>query len=200
MEPLTEETVQELRRCPCLAPFYLAGETGLALRLGHRRSADLDFFSFESFQEDALIQQLLQRLAEFSVVAKAPATLHTHITGTKVSFLAFGYPLLFPCEPFLGVNVADARDIACMKVNAIASRGTKRDFIDLYVVSQTYGLPEIIEWFRTKFAAANYSMVHILKSLTFFDDAENDPPPKMLISLSWDAVKNFFTKEVPGLL
>jgi hypothetical protein len=144
--------------------------------------------------------QEAQKLTGFSVVAKSPGTLHTQIRGIKVSFLVFVYPLLFPCEAFLDVQVADPRDIACMKVGAIASRGTKRDFVDLYAVGQHYGLPQILEWFKEKFAPANYSSVHILKSLTYFDDAEKDPVPDMLVPISWENVKGFFTREVPRLL
>ncbi len=199
ISPEVVRTLGELRENSVLAPFYLAGGTGLALRLGHRRSADLDFFSSDAFSEDALIPKA-QKLAGFSVVAKSPGTLHTQITGIKVSFLAFVYPLLFPCQDFLDVKVADPRDIACMKVSAIASRGTKRDFVDLYAVGQHYGLPQILQWFKQKFAPANYSSVHILKSLTYFDDAEKDPPPDMLVPISWEDVKRFFTSQVPRLL
>ena len=38
------------------------------------------------------------------------------------------------------------------------------------------------------------------KSLLFFDDAEKDPMPHMLVPLDWDAVKVFFTDEVPELI
>lgn len=199
ISPEVVHTLRGLRENSAIAPFYLAGGTGLALRLGHRRSADLDFFSSIAFSEDALIQKA-QKLTGFSVVAKSPGTLHTQIRGIKVSFLAFVYPLLFPCEAFLDVQVADPRDIACMKVSAIASRGTKRDFVDLYAVGQHYGLPQILEWFKEKFAPANFSSVHILKSLTYFDDAEKNPPPDMLAPISWEGVKGFFTREVPRLL
>jgi hypothetical protein len=191
-------TLRDLQGSSVLTPFYLAGGTGLALRLGHRRSADLDFFTPETIHEDSLLQKV-QTLGNFSLVAKEPGTLHAHIGETKVSFLAYAYPLLFPCEAFEYVRVADPRDIACMKVSAIASRGTKRDFIDLFAVAQDYGLPQILEWFKEKFAPANYSSVHLWKSLTYFDDAEKDPPPDMLLPISWNEVKRFFTREVPRL-
>lgn len=193
------QALRDLRKSPVLSSFYLAGGTGLALHLGHRRSADLDFFSPEPFAEDTLIQDL-QKLPRFSLVAKAPGTLHTEIGEIKLSLLAFGYPLLFPRETFMDVEVADPRDIACMKVSAIAGRGSKRDFVDLYAVSQDHGLRQILVWFNQKFAAANYSTVHLLKSLTYFGDAEKDPPPDMLVPVSWEEVKSFFATEVPRLL
>jgi len=98
------------------------------------------------------------------------------------------------------VKVADPRDIACMKVGAIAGRGTKRDFIDLYAVSKHHELEQLLAWFKAKYAQANYSVVHILKSLTYFDDAEKDPMPDMLVTLTWEQVKQFFSTEIPRLL
>jgi hypothetical protein len=87
-----------------------------------------------------------------------------------------------------------------MKISAIASRGAKRDFVDLYVVAKGFGLPALLELFRQKFALAQYNMVHILKSLAYFADAEKDPMPHMLIPLTWDEVTQFFRREVPRLL
>lgn len=87
-----------------------------------------------------------------------------------------------------------------MKVSAISSRGTKRDFLDLYECIQKYGLKEILRLFDRKYAQTRYSRIHILKSLTFFSDAEKDPMPHMLIGLDWERVKQFFLLEVPRLL
>jgi hypothetical protein len=65
----------------------------------------------------------LQRLDGFSLAARDAQTIHGEISGTKMSFLAYEYPVLFPQTSFLGVAVADPRDIACMKISAITSRG-----------------------------------------------------------------------------
>ena len=194
-----EQTLRNLQQVQALSRFYLAGGTGLALHLGHRRSVDLDFFLSEEFDEDAILQKI-QRLEGFALVEKKSGTIHSHIGDTKVSFLAYTYPMLFPFQSFLGVNVADPRDIGCMKVSAIASRGTKRDFVDLYTVSEQYGLEQLLTWFKKKFAQTNYSMVHVLKSLTYFEEAEQDPMPDMLVSLSWEEVKQFLARESPRLL
>ena len=195
----TEEALCALQGAQLLNGFYLAGGTGLALQFGHRRSLDLDFFSSEHFNEDAFLQRL-QRLDGFALAAKAPYTLHAAIKDTKVSFLGYAYPVLFPANQFVGVDVADPRDVACMKVSAIASRGTKRDFIDLYMCARRYGLDEIMRLFDRKYAQANYSSLHILKSFTFFADAEKDPMPHMLDAVEWESVKQFFLGQTPRLL
>jgi hypothetical protein len=195
----TDATLRTLWDAHIVDRFYLAGGTGLALQFGHRLSLDLEFFAATQFDEETLLQYL-HTLAEFSLVAKAPYTLHTTIGETKVSFLGYAYPVLFPEARFLEVAVADLRDIACMKVSAIASRGTKRDFVDLYVCAQRFGLTEVLHLFDRKYAQSHYSRIHILKSLTFFGDAEKDPMPHMLIPLEWDEVKQFFLREVRRVL
>ncbi len=194
----SQQTLSELSESGILNGFYLAGGTGLALYLGHRLSQDLDFFK-ESFDEEYLLQRLTEQV-ELSVVFKGQETLHLQIRGTKVSFLGYTYPLLFPLSPFFKVSVAHPQDIACMKISAIASRGTRRDFIDLYAISQQYGLAHLLELFQTKFARANYNILHILKSLAYFEDAEREPMPDLLVPISWKEVKRFFTKESPRLL
>jgi hypothetical protein len=195
----TADTFHTLRDRSLIGEAYLAGGTALALRFGHRLSVDLDFFTPEPFDEDTFLARL-QGMPDFSLVSKGPHTIHAVIQGTKVSFLGYPYPELFPAAHFEGVPVADPRDIACMKLSAIASRGTKRDFIDLYVACGHFELGEILNWFGRKYAKTNYNRLHILKSLMFFGDAEKDPLPHMLVPLAWEDVTRFFRSEVPRLV
>jgi hypothetical protein len=95
--------------------------------------------------------------------------------------------------------VADPRDIACTKVNAIATRGGRRDFVDLYVAAQRYGLAEILQWFEDKFRSTPYNRIHLYKALTYFRDAEAEPMPHMLVPVGWPDVTRFFVSEVPRL-
>jgi hypothetical protein len=195
----TETTFHRLRDANILASFYLAGGTGLALQLGHRLSLDLDFFAEQLFDEEMLLQRI-HVLGEFALVARAPHTLHATLGETKISFLGYAYPVLFPFRSYEGVSVADPREIACMKITAIANRGTKRDFVDLYVSARKYGLTELLHLFARKYAQTRYSQPHLLKSLVFFDDAEKEPMPRMLVPLEWEEVKQFFLREVPRIL
>jgi hypothetical protein len=195
----TEAALRCLRETNVLDRFYLAGGTGLALHFGHRLSHDLDFFAADLFDEESMLQRV-QTYPGFSLVAKEPHTLHAVIQGTKVSFLGYAYPVLFPSAQFLEIAVADPRDIACMKISAIASRGTKRDFVDLYACAQQFGLRDLVQLFDRKYAQTGYNKLHILKSLTFFEDAEKDPMPHMLIALDWKEVKRFLLAEVSALV
>lgn len=181
-----------------LGGFYLSGGTGLALHLGHRRSVDLDLFGGSDF-DPAELQTRLRDLKGLTIRRAGRGTLHLTLHGLLVSFLHFPYPLLFPLAQFEALAVADPRDIACIKVNAVAARGNRRDFVDLYVAAQQYSLGEILQWFEVKFASTPYDRMHILKALMYFKDAEEQPMPDMLLPLEWSEVTRFFVSEVPRL-
>ena len=86
-----------------------------------------------------------------------------------------------------------------MKLDTIANRGSRRDFVDLYVAAQAFGIREIFVWFENKYSSLSYNRTHLFKALTYFGDAERDPLPDMRAPLEWDAVKRFFAAEVPRL-
>jgi hypothetical protein len=97
------------------------------------------------------------------------------------------------------VLIADIEDIACMKLDALANRGTKRDFIDLYCIAQQLPLPDVIVLFQKKYASVHYNLLHIKKSLVYFDDAEEEPLPDMHVPIQWNEVKEFFKREAVKL-
>lgn len=94
-------------------------------------------------------------------------------------------------------DLALLMDVACMKLDAISARGTKRDFIDLYMILQERGvsLPDLLRAFSKKYASMHYNLMHVKKSLVYFSDAERDPMPRMIKPLPWRTVKNFFISE-----
>jgi len=120
------------------------------------------------------------------------------VQEVKVSVLNYMYPLLFAPAEFLGVSVADPRDIACMKITAIASRGSKRDFVNLNAASERFSLSELIKVFSRKHARVGYSRLHVLKSLTYFVDAEKDPMLHMLVQLEWQPSQAILRKGSPA--
>ena len=191
IDPVALGALRQLRDCSALDGFYLAGGTGLALRLGHRRSLDLDFFSTTGFAPNRMLERLTSMNRDVRVLSRESDTLHVSLDSTKVSFLAYPYPLLFPLNDFEGVDIADPRDIACMKINAISGRGVRRDFIDLYAIAQTHGLSELLVLFDRKYEGIEFSRIHLLKALTHFEDAEKDPSPELLVDLDWNQIKQF---------
>lgn len=196
----TLQDLESLKRAGILKGFYLGGGTGLAFLLGHRESHDLDFFCRAKFNE-RLLSEKLRKAGKFSLEKKEDGTLRGKFSNTLVSFFHYPYPFLEKPMRKSGTAVASFRDIACMKIDAIASRGTKRDFIDVYMIMKMTGLtlPALFKDFSKKYVSLHYNLMHIKKSLVYFADAEGDPMPKMVKLLSWPEVKKFFIAEARRL-
>lgn len=196
--PKTKQVLTQLAVEDWLQNFYLAGGTALALQLGHRKSIDLDFFS----QNFPTMPQLLKKLEPHqpTITQQAPGTLDVLIKQVQTSFLEYEYPLLKPFLDYKGLKMAGLADIACMKITAISSRGSKKDFVDLYFIMKKHPLPQLWDWFQQKYADVNYQRLHLLKSLVYFADAEDEPPLDYLQEVSWEEVKAYFQKEVLQLL
>lgn len=212
MEKRLSKNLAILSQIPILKNFYLAGGTGCALWLNHRISVDLDFFTPKSFHPQNLMNKLVQ-LGRFKLEQKSEDTLDGEFNNTRIHFLSYPYPLLerpknlmtikdsIFFKTYLGVirlKVAGLTDIGCMKIDAIATRGRKRDFVDLYFICQRHcPLEKLLLAFTKKYRATGYNLSHILKSLTYFADAEKDPMPKMLVKANWNTIKDYFLSETP---
>jgi predicted nucleotidyltransferase component of viral defense system len=171
-----------------LTQFYLSGGTALSLQLGHRESEDLDYFSERSFQPQEIEQQL-SPLGTLSQTELEKGTLNTFLNGVKLQFLDYPYPLLEPFVMWQGIQISSVIDIACTKLQTIGMRGYKRDFIDIYFLLKSYSLETLFTYTRKKYSNVNYSEAHLLKSLVYFTDAEDQPMPRMHIKVSWDQIK-----------
>ena len=105
--------------------------------------------------------------------------------------------LLEPGDGLLPLAHRD--DIAAMKLAAIASRGSRKDFVDLWVlISRHRPLEAYLELYRRKFATRDVG--HVVRSLTYFEDAEQEPELRMLMPLDWEEVKRDLLRAVGGLL
>ena len=174
---------------------YLAGGSALALRLGHRISVDFDFFSPNEF-DSLSMSRSLALLAEFIEDTREKNTLLGVFNGVKYSYFYYPYPLLERGDIYDGVVIASVLDIAVMKLAAIMDRGIKRDFIDLYMITkQGMVLDEIFSLYDRKYGLLHANKVSLLKSLSYFDDADKSDMPQMLVPVVWDNVKQVFIAE-----
>lgn len=191
----TKDDLEILEKAEILKDFYLAGGTGLAFQLKHRLSLDLDFFTRKDINNKILIQKL-KNLGKLSIEKEAENSVNGYFNRTRITFLKYDYPCLFSFKEIQGIKVADSRDIGCMKIDAISSRGTKRDFIDIFCICQkVISFDKLIKLFKRKYKSINYNIIHIFKSMTYFEDAEGDPMPKMIVPISWKEIKKYFKEE-----
>lgn len=192
--PNTLELLKSLASQPELAQTRLVGGTALALQYGHRQSIDLDFFGILPEDKEELVE-MTTRVGNVLVTNRSKMILQTVINQIKVDFVDYSRYKWID-EPVLGDGfvLASDKDIAAMKVNAIIGRGTRKDFIDLYVLLQHYSLLEIMAFYKQKYP--EFSEYRALLSMTYFEDAEMQDMPKMFIDTSWDSMKSTIIEAV----
>ena len=170
VEPRTLELLKQLQAEPLLQSFNLVGGTALALRLGHRKSIDLDLFTTEDFDLEELKSMLVQRY-DLKVSYERNQTLKGFIDGVMIDCIRFNYPHLQSPDIIDGIRLESVPDIIAMKLSAIAQNGTRvKDFVDIATLSTLYSLDEMLNFYITKFSHAN--MLMPVKALTYFDEID----------------------------
>jgi hypothetical protein len=202
LAPDTKLVLEKISKVSWLKKYYLAGGTALALQYGHRQSIDLDWFTEKQFSTKILLSQL-QKFGKFEIINEEENTLEGYLDGVKMSFMFYPYSLLKLPLMFSGkVKIADKTDIALMKITAISSRNTKKDFIDLYwyLNAEKTDLISLFAKLKKKYSGVNYDVLHICKSLVYFKEADSQPLPQMMKPIDWGKVKKFFVLEVKKIV
>jgi Nucleotidyl transferase AbiEii toxin, Type IV TA system len=191
-----------LTTVPAVREFYLAGGTALALRHRHRRSVDFDFFRTASFEVQELLLALEHAFDGLERIPTGEQTLYVRLLGVTTSFFSYPYRLLEDVEPTRwGFGLASDSDIAAMKIEAIAGRGSRKDFVDLRVLCRAgLTIDAAFDLFDRKYGTGRTDRYHRLRALAYFDDAEREPMPDMLLPFDWEEAKRFFTAEATRLL
>jgi len=195
----TVELLNTLQSRDYLKDFYLVGGTALALRMGHRKSIDLDLFSNFSFDEGQLLENLSSDF-DYKLFYSAKNTLKGSINDVKVDILAHRYPLVD--QPFVeeGIHMLSLKDIAAMKLNAVAISGQRvKDFIDIYFLLRIFSMDELLSFYKKKYE--QYNEVNVLKSLVYFEDIDFSDWPEMVDrKLKWKEIQTKLEKAVKNYL
>lgn len=174
--------------------FYLAGGTALALQIGHRLSTDLDWFVVDNplrvdGRED--IQRILRPSGAFEIVSERDGQIFAKLFGVDVSFIHQPHPLLESPIDYLSVTLASPVDIGLMKLAAVNSRGTRRDFVDLYCLRDMVSLDKLLELAPRKYHDRPSFLAVTARALTYFADAEQQPMPVLFHAVDWNDVKKY---------
>ena len=168
VETSTLELLKSLQSEPLLASFNLVGGTSLALRLGHRKSVDLDLFSKEDFDLQE-VKELLVNKYDFKVGFEKGKTLKGFIGKVMVDLIRYNYPHISPIEVEEGIRLESLPDIVAMKLSSICDNGSRiKDFIDIAHLSNLYSFSEMLDFYTQKFPSSN--PIVPTKSLIYFDD------------------------------
>jgi hypothetical protein len=189
----TLELLTRLMASTHFSKMCLCGGTSLALQIGHRKSIDIDLFG-QIDLDDITAANTLGSIGTTQTIKKSQ-NIHIYIVnGIKVDLVNYSYPWIKPIITKDTIRLGSKPDIAAMKLAAVAGRGSKKDFIDIYFLLKEFSLSELLAFYNQKYSDGSSFMV--LKSLTYFNDADDDPNPVMLIPTNWEQVKIIIAKEV----
>lgn len=204
LAPRQLSTLDRLRGLRALRGFYLAGGSAIAFHLEHRRSVDLDLFSqTEGRDPPAIARAIIQHEPGARLLEISDAAASLTVGGVPVDVVAYPYPPLEPPRAGpRGFPVAGLKDLAAMKLSAIARRGIRRDFWDLHAILGTgLSLEAAVRAWKQRYARGAPDLYHLCRALTYFDDAERERAlPAGLTPARWRALKRFFQEQVPSLL
>ncbi len=191
--PETLELLKKLQSYYDFKELRLVGGTSLALQIGHRISIDIDLFGQIEF-DDMLLFKLSKDFDSFIHIKKSKNINIFTINNIKVDFVNYPYPWLNKSVEEKNIVMASLPDIAAMKLSAISGRGSKKDFIDIYYLLQYYSLNQMLGFYKQKFNDGSEFLV--MRSLSYFEDAENSEMPIMINTVDWNDVKKSIKAEV----
>lgn len=205
MEKRQLDTLAKLGEALGCNEVYLAGGTAVAFHLAHRVSRDLDLFSVDA---NADLEHMRQKLAAafhpFEVVAGSAVSMRLLLAGELVDVVRYPYPLLeAPIAGPRSFPVAGLKDLAVMKLAAIAKRGIRRDFWDLHEILQrsTLTLDDALSAYVQRYGTKEPDLYHVMRSLTYFTDAERDVIlPMGMKADRWEEIKRFMREAARGVL
>lgn len=168
----TLELLKKLQREETLSTTRLVGGTALALQIGHRISDDLDLFSKEPLDINA-IEQILTHKFNFSAHFISKGSVRGEIDGIKIDILHHPYEWIDEpvCEE--DIIMASLQDITAMKLNSIIHNGTRpKDFLDVAYLSQYFSYDNMRSLLVQKYP--EYDPILLDRCINYFDDIETD--------------------------
>lgn len=202
---------EEIGKQEIAKKFYMAGGTGLAMQIQHRRSLDIDLFQIGNEEkiplrsiENGMIKAFGRHHLKPMVRLVDQVTWEVH--GIQVTFCAYPFPLLYQLQDGMkidrrlaGLRLADPREIALMKAYAIGRRTTFRDYLDLYYVLQRgiATLESITDEASRKFVVQGdrvFSGRLFLEQIAYLEDLEDIETSLKLL------VEPVTTQEIAGFL
>lgn len=172
VEKGTLDLIRRFMRDSVFSPFYLVGGTALALKIGHRKSIDIDLFTGKTFQSTEIVTHLKNSYTVENIRSINNGVFCV-VDGVKVDIIAHQYTLLNKVEEQEDIRMLSLLDISAMKLNAIHGNGTRlKDFIDVYALLEYIPLDEMLKGCERKYPDINVAMAR--NALLYHDDIDHE--------------------------
>jgi predicted nucleotidyltransferase component of viral defense system len=174
-----------------LADFRLVGGTNLSLRLGHRKSIDIDMFSDVDFDKETL-SKLFRKKYPNAEIRNIVFGLTIYLPAHDSGFLKLD---IMETDKFIrnfvtieNIRFAHFEDIAAMKLEAITSRKTKKDYFDIAELLKMFTFEDLLKFYAERYPFNEVKQV--LENITYFsNECESDFDPDVLNEQDWTSVK-----------
>lgn len=195
VKPATYALLKKLMQIEELSDFAIVGGTNLSLKLGHRISIDLDLFTNKPFDREEVERGIIKQLPQAIKLDQRKQSIWFYIDDVKVDVILHEYEYIEPLEVIDGIRFVSIPDIVPMKLEAMATRGVKKDFWDIAELLNHYTLVQMLEFYQRKYPKSDIG--HIILSMTYFVDAEKqEEDPEGLKGVKWKQVKAEMKKAV----
>ncbi|HYL05502.1 MAG TPA: nucleotidyl transferase AbiEii/AbiGii toxin family protein [Thermoanaerobaculia bacterium] len=201
LSPRAQALAGSLAAAPWCEDFYLAGGAALALYLGHRPVAELDLMSGTNRLAGPERRALLGALLAFDPGTQVETARDGYLFvrvggGVPLRLFYYPYPLVDPVEEVDGLAVASPADLGLMKLGAIISRGSRRDFVDLYLLCRELPLVQLLDRAGDKFGHVRDFPLQAWKGLADLSEAAGEAMPRLAVDVTWDEVSAWVAGEV----
>ena len=201
--PLLKSVLDQIMPNSQFKPFYLVGGTSLSLRLGHRKSVDIDLFTNESYGslDFSVFEKFFQDNFEYYDFTDT-----SNIVGFGWSYfvgeskeknvkldLYYKDEIIDPCDIIDNIRIASVNDVVAMKIDVISRIGRKKDFWDLHELLNIYSINEMIELHKQRYEYT-HERDQIIKNFTSFDSADEDIDPICFKGKYWELIKLDFVE------
>ncbi|MFA4932305.1 MAG: hypothetical protein WC625_05335 [Caldisericia bacterium] len=171
----------------------LAGETGLALHLGHRISGDLEFFAQRALKSSEVLEELRALAGVVEPMTMDEGAMVVQADGARVSLMQTPARFAEPTTRVNGCDVAGVVDIAGMKLLAVSRGGSRSDFVDLYAVLQTVPFRKVARNVLEQYGVTVVEPLVVGKGLVWFEQADvQEAPVYVGTPVAWDHIRDFF--------
>lgn len=161
-----------INECSFLKNYVLVGGSALTIHLCHRKSEDLDFFTFDDSFDKKEIFKFLKKFENKKILNENNEQIDVLLDGVKVTFFNAKWNFLKP-EKIEQFNLASVKSISAMKVNTLFLRAKYRDYYDLYyLVKSGMSLKEIYENSKNIVEGIDFKLFAI--ALLYIDDIKED--------------------------
>ena len=158
--------------CTFLDKYVLVGGSALSMHLCHRKSEDLNFFTYDDSFDKSEIFNYIKTFEKKEIIHQSDDQIDVLLNGIKVTFFNARWSFLKPVK-IQQFNLASVESIAAMKVNVLFLRAKYRDYYDLYfLVKKSMSLRNLFKCSLDVLEGINFKLFTV--AILYTDDIEDD--------------------------